>query len=94
MQSSGLSNEDLKDLIAENAKASKSILKLVQANAKAIEALSDKIDKYVDSTNKSLQDLINVVVQLHTRVEEVSPAKKGGRSATGEVFPQAAKSGT
>ena len=96
MQSSGLSNEDLKALIAENAKASKSILKLVQANAKAIEALSDmlQIDKYVDSTNKSLQDLINVVVQLHTKVEEVSPAKKGGRSATGEVLPQAAKSGT
>ena len=86
-----LSNEELKNLIAATAMTAKDVLKIAESNTKAIEALGQKIDSYVSSTNKSLQDLMNVVLQLHTRVEEVSPAKTGGRSATEEVFPQAAK---
>ena len=87
MQTDRLSNEDLKQLIAENAKVSKNILELVKSNAKAIEANA----KANAELSEYIRDVANTVVQLHTRVEEISPARQGGRSVEEEIIPQAAK---
>jgi hypothetical protein len=83
MKAEELSNNELKNLIA--------------ANAKSIETLVIKVDQVcekVDQTMDGVRDLINVVSQLHIRVGEVeksSPGRTSERTAETKTFAQAAK---